>query len=459
MNQNKIKPSNISCAQVLMRFLILSVIILCVGCPSPPEPSVEKDTSIFLELLDTWTTSVTMRVYVADTTEVWSFALERNDSTIFNGLVRGVDTTLVDTMLQMGTNYSYKAYFIESQELVDSSDIIFTTTIAPTSHDVIWEVDILGLAGSRLNAVEAMSEDNIWVVGEIWMPDPDSSYDGSGKELFNVAHWDGIQWDTMAAFYGVPLYSVKFFAEDDIWVTSFGFPLHWDGSGWTLYQLQEMGLDVSAGFDLWGKSPDEIFFVGYSGGIVKYNGSSFTKIETNSDVNYMSISGSLHNVLVAGYDGLSNSELLLLNTTSHALSQIFYGPPNHIQGELHAYSGPLTSVYACDNHRFLIASTYGLYLFDDRKPAAVNLLPIDPNNLSIYFSGFPTAIDGSFFNNVFIVGHRSSIYHFNGVDYYQYPTLVEASLYFDVSVKNDLAVAVGFEQINGKAIVVKGRKQ
>ena len=110
-----------------------------------------------------------------------------------------------------------------------------------TSHNFIWQIDTLGLYGSYLNDVWIVDENNIWVVGEINISDPDSSWNGTGRETFNAARWNGTEWEYIHIRGSLmndtgPLYSIWYFDDNDIWVSS-GCPEHWDGTKWTLYHL------------------------------------------------------------------------------------------------------------------------------------------------------------------------------------------------------------------------------
>ena len=59
----------------------------------------------------------------------------------------------------------------------DSTECCWDTT----SHNFTWEIDTLGISGS-LRDVQIIDENNIWVVGEIEVDDPDSSFNGTGRE-------------------------------------------------------------------------------------------------------------------------------------------------------------------------------------------------------------------------------------------------------------------------------------
>lgn len=130
--------------------------------------------------------------------------------------------------------------------------------IDTTSHNFTWEIFTLGQYGSTIRDVTIVNEDNIWVVGNFETDDGE----------YNAAHWDGNEWELMG-FYSntLDLYSIYYFSEDDIWVSSHGYPIHWNGNEWILYHLHNLGINASAGHGIWGTSSSNIYFIGEQGAL------------------------------------------------------------------------------------------------------------------------------------------------------------------------------------------------
>jgi hypothetical protein len=109
--------------------------------------------------------------------------------------------------------------------------------------------------------------------------------------------------------------TICYFNSNDIWNSIGSFPVHWDGVEWTLFHLQNMGLDVSIINSTWGTSSDNIYFAGNGGSLVHYNGTDFTTIESGIDEDFRGISG--NDTIVLAYsrtkliqlEGLSTYEL------------------------------------------------------------------------------------------------------------------------------------------------------
>jgi hypothetical protein len=158
------------------------------------------------------------------------------------------------------------------------------------SNNFSWVIDTLGDYGTQLNDVEVVSEDNIWVVGEIVVPDS-ANWTGPGNANYNAARWNGDSWHYFNIHSGAPLYSIHYINENDIWVTKYSYPTHWDGSTWTMYNTTDMGIDGSPGLACWGTSSSNMYFVGRQGVIVHYDGSAFTKMEQDYDTDYVDVVG------------------------------------------------------------------------------------------------------------------------------------------------------------------------
>lgn len=182
-----------------------------------------------------------------------------------------------------------------------------------TSHDFIWTIDTLGGHGSFLNDVWVVNENDIWVVGNISLPDPDSSFNGTGWKEYNMAHWNGDNWEYIGAYSNtLDLNNIFYFSNEDVWVTDCCSPIHWDGENWTLYHLENMGLDACTGGGIWGSSPSNIYFIGTLGSIVHYNGSTFRKMNTSTTINITDIYGyNEDNIWACGDDDASPKSVIL----------------------------------------------------------------------------------------------------------------------------------------------------
>lgn len=133
-----LKTGLIVCLLPLFGLILFS----CKECPAEPE-SDKRITTINLELVRTWTTSLTFRVSVVDTSASWTFGLVRDDSIVLEQSVSGKDTIVTDRGLTPNTQYRYHACWMKKGITKDSSEEVIATTMDTTSHDIHWEMDII----------------------------------------------------------------------------------------------------------------------------------------------------------------------------------------------------------------------------------------------------------------------------------------------------------------------------
>ena len=331
----------------------------------------------------------------------------------------------------------------------DSQDCCLDTTSSAFS----WTIDTIGTFRTILRDVEYVNDNNIWVVGTINHMIPDSNGELTIREDFNLAHWDGVEWEMSYAYYGsVELFSITYFSDDDIWVTSHSFPLHWDGMEWTLYHLQNMGLSVSAGKSSWGTSSDDIYFVGDGGSIVHYDGISFTKIESGTGRNLNSISGTPNGeyIFITGTNADKGSTILQLHNSE--ISVIYQG-----EDELSLPAGTPRSISVLGDTVYF-ASGEGIWKFNYITNASSRIV-----EAGTYESILPSSIITSTPNDIFMCGSRSEFIHFNGVHWTSDFSVWGQFGYsgvgsYGMDVKGDDVVIVGYVEGWQKGLIAHGRR-
>ena len=420
------------------------------ACPKPPDEV--RDTSIHIELTDTWTTSLSFEISVDDTIERWSYELVRNDSVVKQGVEHGRSIQITDTHLEPNRVYSYIAYFRENNHRVDSTATFNFTTMDTTSHDFTWTIDTLGEYGSLLNDVHIVNENNIWVVGQIIMDDPDSSWNGTGTETFNAAHWDGSEWEMIRVYGPVELYSIFYFNENDIWVTTWSYPIHWDGQEWTLTRYQDIGLNVSAGQACWGTSSSNMYFVGNNGGIVHYDGSEFVKINCDVDTDFIDVVGTPdgeHVFIVGNPAGRIGGEMLLQMNGNTLEWQ-------KVQFPFKSTATPnFWSVDLCNNEIFIPVLFEGIWTFNYDNNNS-NLDRNIPRLDRLYKSTKVVAE-----NDIMFCGSKMDYIHFNGMTY----KYVSDDGVYDPNYRmrggdynGEVVVMVGETFSSSRAIITRGQR-
>ncbi len=290
---------------------------------------------------------------------------------------------------------------------VDSQECCLDTT----NYTFTWAFDTLGVYGSHLNDVSIINSDNIWAVGLIYMNDPDSTFDGTGRMTFNVAHWDGIEWEmtraTTANDYVRELDCIYAFSESDIWFGDGGLPLHWNGSEFYLFtpaQGEHPGQPSING--IWGTSSENIYFVGDAGSIVHYNGSSFLVMDSQTDVDLIGISGSTDGNHVFSV-GFSNPEALsiVLERENLEWNSIYY-----FEGVLPT-TGNMGSLYkGLDvlGHRVYFSTTLGIWEYEYYSDETIMHNAFNPSLLGIQ------RIRAQSINDVALFNTYTTFIHYNG---------------------------------------------
>jgi hypothetical protein len=292
----------------------------------------------------------------------------------------------------------------------DSQDCCLDTT----SHDFTWISIETGINFSYFNDVAVINENNIWAVGLIIMPDPDSSDNGTGEERFNAMHWDGINWNLLKAMpvgsYVKELQSIHAFSDNDIWFGQGGLPLHFDGNSYRLYSPLTGEHPGQPSIDcIWGTTGSDIYFAGAGGEIYRYDGSMFTKMQTNTEVEIIDISGSEASeglFAIGDHNGsyysnivieLSNYEWIPLFSTDHFL-------PN---GDDY---GSVFNVEVISDTAYF-ATMAGLWKYNYSKSTST-LIPKIEYAEGLLFQPRELTVESS--NNICIIDTKWNITHFNG---------------------------------------------
>lgn len=86
---------------------------------------------------------------------------------------------------------------------------------------------------NSLQAVAAISSDDVWAVGGI-----PQQYCANAKAI--LMHWDGAAWTIVPApaetalWYASTRYGIAAVASNDVWTTGDAEPFHWDGTQWSV---------------------------------------------------------------------------------------------------------------------------------------------------------------------------------------------------------------------------------
>jgi len=255
----------------LFIFSIVFVIWCLQSCPTAPDSIPEPGT---VSIVYTNAAEVWLRVQAPDSTAA-GLRVYRGEHLVADYATPPADTVVIDTGLTPRTTYIYSTMRVQSGAETAASEPVPVTTLPTTSHHFTWTVDTLGTAGSYLRDVAIVDEDDIWAVGNIETD--------SGR--YNLAKWNGQRWlIEQIGPVGNNLYGILAFTPNDVWVTNFCSPYHWDGREWTYFRFSSagVGVDACAGSGIWGPNPMDIYFAGDKGNIVHYDGNTFKQMASET---------------------------------------------------------------------------------------------------------------------------------------------------------------------------------
>jgi hypothetical protein len=340
--------------------------------------------------------------------------------------LKTTDTTITDTGLLPSHTYTYKV--ILTGQVVTAQAVTMDTT----SHNITWTSYTIGDASGGsgcLYDVAIINDTLAYAVGDFF---------SDGSE-YNAAVWNGSEWTLKSItvnFRGnnvvLPLYGVFSFSANDIWFVG-SLPIHGDGQNWTIYDLRLMsGLESISLTKAWGSSSTDMYFVGNTGSIVHYDGTSWTKIESGTSLDIRSIWGA-KNTQTGNYEIYATAGNPLISPDRKIL---------HISGntvESISDSGinwGLNSLWFVPGKQYWIVGD-GVW----EKHPTLNVSSWSSKSLSSYTID---AVEGNEINDVFMCGAYGELLHFNGVSWKSYYTQTNINgAYLSMAVKGNTVIAVG----------------
>ncbi|HEX6369056.1 MAG TPA: hypothetical protein VF006_08985 [Longimicrobium sp.] len=209
-----------------------------------------------------------------------------------------------------------------------------------SATDDVWAVgggygEIHHFDGRRWSLVPAINEN--W--SAVWAGAPDNAY-VVGSAWGNVIRWNGTGWDTVFPHaYGRSFYDVWGFGENDVFLTggwwnaatqrNDNFVWHWDGTAWDSTAMPA-GQGIGS---MWGSSRTELYGVGGTGNIQRFDGTSWTRVGAGvTSFPLRQIWGSGPNDIwaVGGYTG--GAEAAVVHWDGVAWTAVETGAPGSVLG-------------------------------------------------------------------------------------------------------------------------------
>ncbi|MFA4906719.1 MAG: hypothetical protein WC602_00420 [archaeon] len=425
--------------------IVLTTLMSCRECPTEPQ-NEGKDFA-----LDYAGPSFVSLSFSISGSGKRNYAIQRDSLIVLTGTLFGEDTIVTDWNAEPSKTFRYRLLVKDHGETIDKSEWLSVTTMDTTSHDFTWTIDVLGENGTFWD-VWAFAENNVWAVGFVYP-------EWAGSEVHNCYKWDGTQWlpqDIISNYWKVHIYSILAFNEYDIWANS-SYPQHSTDSTYYLYHLGDMGLDVGPINDCWGKSSNDMYFVGNGGTIVHYDGQSFTKMANPTDRKLRHVDGCVDSqtgevrMWAGGWESTGWGSLVKFENSQWSLvwdaDHQFYPDQNYLD---------VGGIYI-PNDKYIFVEVGGI---------ENNILVIHSqkyfNDYHILYSkdiaGATLKIRGNAINDFFVVGdHR--IIHYNGRTFYFYTDIFENFRLLGVFQISDFVFIVGEEFSSQKAIVIRGERQ
>ena len=419
-------------------FLLITLIYSCDTNEPPSPPDGEKPTlELTLEdasCTEAWIELTTTNLQLPTTLTLKQF--NPSGDTISQILNLNTQDSLlyIDSLLP---NQTYTFLASHSGLSGISSNSLSVTTMDTTNHDFIFETYTFGgNAGScALYDVARINENNIWAVGEIYVADTSIN----GYTTYGAVHWDGQVWELKKLFYNtnIPVTPRGIFVTSptEIYLAS-GSIFRWDGSSSTVQLVySRLNLpDPNATIEkLWGSSGSSIYGVGNVGTIVHYNGQSWQRIESGTNLNIGDIWG------ISDGDGgyykylAADNAMLIINE---------YG---NLQRVITEQGHTLSSVWGISEKLLYTAGGNGLSLYKNYNWEKIN----KPDVNTIY------NVRGQGHNDVFGLSSTFNLLHFNGYSW-QYINIGGSNIYYRQEVKNELTVVVGWQ--GDKAVITVIRR-
>jgi hypothetical protein len=428
---------------LLASILIFSFLQMDCKDDSPVVPPVNP---LQIAIYDVTCTEASLKLSLDGSETNRIVVLKRGDSIIATISMLESDSLFVDAGLLPKQTYTYSL-------VKDSwSVIVQATTQDTTSHDVQWQIpDTLGTWG-LIRDVWVFSRDNAWAVGEIYLADSAGNTDMGNP--YNAAHWDGSKWEIMqvptAGFVGsgfYPLYTIFAFAPNNIWTFSgAGSYSHWNVQIWTTAYVAER---QGGGQKLWGTSSSNLFLVGTNGSISRHNGSSWTKMESNTTVDLQDIWGIDDTHIWATGTNINDGRSVVSQYDGNRWTTIYDNankPPNEYYGFRTLWTDRADNIFLAGGSRTQLMHLKSHTFQQQNISAEWVALQIRGRNRRDIFE----ARDGS------------EVLHFNGVNWHRYSQIKTPnsgnSTFTSVHPIQDFIVIGGFyfSELNGLPIVMRG---
>ena len=418
----------------MKNIILLSLILLLLISASCNTTEPPSNTTLTLKLEDVSCTEAWVMLKTTNLQLPAAITLKQlnptGDTVTQNIILSNADSLLyIDSLLP---NQTYK-FITTIEQYNNKSNELSVTTLDTTNHNFTFETFTFGgtAGSSALYDVAIINENNIWAVGEIYVADTSIN----GYTIYNAVHWDGNNWELKRIYtYSscnpvdyAPLKAIWAFSENNIAVTS-GGSIGWFDGNTNRADCGIRSILTGSINKLWGSSSNDLYAVGNNGNIAHYNGQSWSKIESGTDLNINDIWG------ISDGNGGFNKYLAAYN----AMLKL---DANKNLSRIEAESGMhIFSIWGYTNQLIYVVGGENDALYKNYKWEIIN----DPLVNTLY------RIKGQNYNDVFGISSLGTILHFNGYNWGSINVPVE-NIFLKLDVKGNVISTVGWQ---GKKAVI-----
>ena len=443
--------------------IVFFLLLLCTAScntTEPPTPPDEPIPVLKLELEDVSCTEAWITLTTTDLILPAELTLKQynptGDSLSQVFILNTQDSLLYIDSLLPNQNYSFQVFSLAQANQHPASSIkLPVTTMDTTSHNFTFEMITFGgeIGSSVLYDVAIIDESNIIAVGDIWIKDDTSSL---GYTKYNAVHWDGNRWELKRIYFPTvcgqtdvtpyPAKSIFVFNGNEIWISSSGdkIAILINGEQTEMFCLPP---NVSMSINkIWGRSSNDLYVVGYAGYIAYFNGTSWSKIESNTTLNINDIWGD-YNEKTQQWEILALASNKFFNEGFDVLKII---EQNSTILNTNGLPWSISSVWFKAGKKYFIA---GDGLFFNKK------INEDWNKDSLFIPIYKDRIRGISINDIVVSGSNGLLSHFNGYSWKHYinnELPYFSGRLFSVDINQNITVTVG--RINSQAIITIGRR-
>ncbi|MDP2302100.1 MAG: glucosyl transferase [Ignavibacteria bacterium] len=443
----------------LLVIILLPLLFIAVSCNKPTEPPPEKYN---LEIIaaDASCTEVWIDVKTPNTLLPQIFTLTENGEEKGSVTIDKADTTIVIENLLPKKSYKYQ---LKNNEHKSNQTEI--TTLDTTSHNFTWQTFEFGQhSSSVLYDVAIIDENNIWAVGVIYMNDSNGNPD---PNFYNLIKWNGTEWkperiyfiNSQGQSFLAPMKSIFDFNANDIWI-GLDQIITWDGNK---YQSIEIPNTIFHSWinKMWGSSSNDLYVVGNSGSIAHWNGSSWKKIESGTDVDLKDICGTPDSkeIWACGWTS-QNGRVAIVKISDTGVESIWDSQTNRT---LDIYGGTLlNSLWANGNKEFVLVGGQVLrHSLLEKTIVRREWVPYLNGWKILELENYSYSIKGSSKNNIAVVGDAAMTWHYNGKSWHKFEEIYNLdNRLYGLAVTDNSIVSVGKSYGGGlgNALLIIGRR-